>query len=83
MEQHEGLCNLAEACGIEKGYFDASGKWVESSNEAFIAILNQLDIPIKHPDESAQFLNSKLILDSSKPIEPVIVAWFSGEYGYA
>ena len=81
--QHEGLCKLAEYCGIEKGYYDAGGKWVQSSNEAFIAILNQLDIPINHPDESPHFLHSKSLLDSSKPLEPVSVSWFSAEQGYA
>lgn len=81
--QHEGLCKLAEVCGIEKGYYDAVGKWVESSNEAFIAILNQLDIPINNPDESPHFLRSKSLFDCSKPLEPVSVSWFTAEQGYA
>lgn len=81
--QHEGLCKLAEDCGIEKGYYDAAGKWVQSSEEALIAILNQLDIPIKNPDESPHFLHLKSLSDCSKPLEPVSVSWFSAEQGYA
>jgi len=81
--QHEGLCKLAEVCGIEKGYYDAVGKWVQSSDEAFMAILNQLDVPIKNPDESPHFFRSKSLSDCSKPLEPVSVAWFSAEQGYA
>lgn len=81
--QHEGLCKLAEFCGIEKGYYDAVGKWVEASNEAFIAILNQLDIPIKNVNEASDLLHSKALLDCSKPLEPVSVAWFTTEQGYA
>ena len=81
--QHEGLCKLADYCGIEKGYYDAGGKWVQSSNEAFIAILNELDIPINQPDESPHFLHSKSLVDCSKPLEPVSVSWFSAEQGYA
>lgn len=82
-DQHEGLCRLAEYCGIEKGYYDAVGKWVQSSEEAFIAILNQLDIPINSPDEAPHFLHSKSLCDCSKPLEPVSVSWFSAEQGYA
>lgn len=82
-DQHEGLCRLAEYCGIEKGYYDAVGKWVQSSEEAFIAILNQLDIPINSPDEAPHFLHSKSLCDCSKPVEPVSVSWFSAEQGYA
>jgi 4-alpha-glucanotransferase len=81
--QHEGLCRLAEYCGIEKGYYDAAGKWVQSSNEAFIAILNQLDIPINSPDEAPHFLHARSLGDCSKPLEPVSVSWFSAEQGYA
>ena len=75
MDEFEGLCKLADAYGIETGYIDSQGVWQTASQEAMLAILKILGVPIQNASQAGTFLKERVLAQKRISLQPVEVIW--------
>lgn len=82
LDHMSGLFKLANTCGIETSYQNDSGKSVEASPEALMAILRLLDIPIHSPGQAEEMYRMKRLAAAATPLAQAEVLWLDHAEDY-
>jgi 4-alpha-glucanotransferase len=75
LDDFADLRGLADDVGIQVGYHDVRGRWVEPEVEALLAVLRALGVDVEHPDDAAGAREALKVERARRRLPPVAVAW--------